>query len=184
MKNPNRWLAIVLPLLVAGCRTDVPPGLMESTEALKKTTGAWVVVQTDVVSLQGELLAVEPDTLFLIRNDTLCAMGKTSVRKATAFLQKYPMSGNSIAGWTLGGILLSATNGLYAIFVAPAWLIVGLATAGVTASQADKGDCQYPGQTWEKLRTYARFPQGLPLGISRDQLQGGRSGVADKPGWL
>jgi len=71
MKNPNRWLAIVLPLLGAGCRTDVPPGLMESTEALKKTTGAWVVVQTDVVSLQGELLAVEPDTLFLIRNDTL-----------------------------------------------------------------------------------------------------------------
>lgn len=181
MKNPNRWSAIVLPLLIAGCRTDVPPGLMESTDALRQTTGAWVVVQTDVMSVQGELLALEPDTLFLIRNDTLHMVGKTSVRKASAFLQKYPMSGGSIAGWTLGGILLSATNGLYAIFVAPAWLIVGLVTAGVTASQANKGDCQYPDDTWEELRTYARFPQGLPFGISRDQLQGGRSGVLT--GW-
>ncbi len=57
--------------------------------------------------------------------------------------------------------------------VAPAWPIVGLVTAGVTASQANKRDCQYPDDTWEELRTYARFPQGLPHGISRSQLKGG-----------
>jgi len=120
---------------------------------------------------RGELLAVEPDTLFLIRENTLNAISKSDVREAKAFLQEYPLTPGEVAGWTVLGTLSTISNGFGLVITAPLWLITGTVTGIVAAAQANHGDFVYPDGSWSELRKFARFPQGLPQGIPRERLK-------------
>jgi hypothetical protein len=172
MKRSSEQWAIGFFLLLAGCaRPDVPEGLSSSSEALRLAAGARILVRLDSSIARGELLSVEPDTLFLIHGDTLCAIGKDDVREVKAFLQAYPVSSGEVAGWTTLGTLSTISNGFGLMLTAPLWIITGTVTGIMAASRANNGDYHYPEDPWPGLRKFARFPQGLPQGIPRKLLR-------------
>jgi hypothetical protein len=171
MKRSSKEWGIVFFLLIMGCaRPDVPQGLTPASEALRQASGAQVFVRTDSSIVQAELLSVEIDTLFLIDGDILVAICKDQVVEAKVFLQEYPFTSGDVTAWTLLGTLSTLSNGMGLIFTAPLWLITGAVTGTVTASSANNGDFRYPEDSWNGLRKFARFPQGLP-GIPRERLK-------------
>jgi hypothetical protein len=120
---------------------------------------------------QGELLAVDPDTIFLVNGNVLAAISKNRVREAKAFLQEYPLTSGQVATWTLLGALSTLSNGVGLVITAPLWVITGVITGASAAAAANRGDYMYPDDPWDGLRKFARFPQGLPPGIPRERFK-------------
>jgi hypothetical protein len=172
MKRSSKEWGIVLFLLSMGCaRPDVPQGLTPASEALRQASGAQVFVRTGSSIVRGELLSVETDTLFLIDGNILVALCKDQVVEAKAFLQEYPLTSGDVAAWTVVGTLSTLSNGMGLIITAPLWLITAAVTGTLAASSANNGDFRYPEDSWGGLRKFARFPQGFPPGIPREQLK-------------
>jgi len=170
-KSSKRWTSVLLLLTIGCARTDVPAGLLESSQAFRQVSGTWAVVRTDSSEARGELLAVEHDTIFLVNENVLAAIDKNRVREAKAFLQEFPLTSGQVATWTILGTLSTASNGLGCVITAPLWLLTGGITGISTASAANRGDYMYPDDPWEGLRKFARFPQGLPSGIPREKFK-------------
>lgn len=181
MKRCSELWAVSLFLLASGCmRTDVPDGLHSPEDALRQSRGALVLARMDTCEVDGELISVETDTLFLICKDSLCAIPKGHIREAKVFLQEYPLSGGGVAAWTLLGTLSTLSNGWGSILTAPLWLLTGTITGISAAHSANSGDFQYPDDPWPGLAKFARFPQGLLPGIPREQLKGAEVRVPPK----
>lgn len=111
--------------------------------------------------VQGELLAVSSDTLYVWSNDWLFAIEKTSVRRVE--VEFVPSISVGLWAWTLVGTVSTLSHGYFLIASAPLWLLAGAVTAS-TASKSGKlklreAELQFQ---WEDLRRFARYPQGLP----------------------
>ena len=73
-----------------------------------------------------------------------------------------------MALWTVAGTLSTASHGVALLLSAPAWIIGGsVATTKVSHAPL----ITYPSRPWSDLARYARFPQGLPIGLDPATLQ-------------
>jgi hypothetical protein len=175
MKRSSNAFGALLCLILGGCaRTEIPSGLSAPSDAIREVFGAIAVVRLDSSTARGELLAVAPDTLFLIDGEIFRAVGKQDAREVTVFLQEYPLTTGAIVGTTLLGTLSTVSNGLGLVITAPLWLITGTVTGIAASADANNGDFRYPDGPWPELGKFARFPQGLPRGVPREQLMSGR----------
>lgn len=155
--------------MLAACRaTSAPPGFTPLPEVTQRTAvGSWVDVRVGVegtsVRLSGELVAVSADSIYLFAPDTLRAVPMATVRSVA--VARYSTPTTSISAWGLLGTLSTASHGIYALASAPIWLITWTATeVYVNHQSVDKTT------DIERLRPYARFPQGIPALIDRRRL--------------
>lgn len=168
-------VACLLALLTAGCASvPAPKDWLPTPEASAyEAFGGWLEAEygpkRERQKVEGELIAVTADSLYvLVRND-LVSVPKATVRTAT--VAGYDNHAARLGTWALLGTLSTLSHGAGLIISAPVWVLSGIIA---TASAARAPLTRYPDRAWEALATYARFPQGLPPGLDRSRLRASR----------
>jgi len=127
--------------------------------------------------VQGELLAATTDSLFVLPLDgPFHAVARPTVTELQ--LTAYDANWGYLGVWTALGTLSTLSHGLFLPLSAPVWIIGG---SVATSSQSRRPVFTNP--PLETLRRFARFPQGLPPNLARDQLRpkSARLGSAPRP---
>jgi hypothetical protein len=147
-------------------------GYLPSTgSAQTDAFGAWVTLDypgPDGASrqAQGELIAVNRDSIWL--KDEAAGLVLPTRAVTSARLVWYRTGATEVGLLTVLGIVSTVSNGVFLVFTAPAWLIIGgVAAAGqsrISREQVIPGD-------WAEVRKFARFPQGLPAGVELRSLR-------------
>lgn len=146
-------------------------------ESQREAFGGWIRVETeesdDKVSRFGELIAVHPDSLYILGVDGVEAVATGDVQRAEVYV--YNTGYGTAGAWTFVGALSTVSHGFILIVSLPLWILVGSVT---TTILAQKGKAKYrapsPRDEYRRRRhpskssdlldfaKYARFPQGLP----------------------
>jgi hypothetical protein len=171
---PTRGIGAVVMLALAatGCApgTGAPRGwLPEAEQSLHDTYGGWLRLKSDgdpQQTLQGEFLAVDADSVYLLTAAGFAAVPVKAVESAT--VAGYDPQVGSVRSWVAGGSLAALSHGIAAIFSVPLWLGVGTAAAH---AQARVAIVPLRHHDWDGLRRYARFPQGPPPAIRSLRLR-------------
>ena len=121
--------------------------------------------QQGVPRIQGELIAFERDSVFVMTPSQLVSVSATDI--VSARLYTFAPNTGSLALWTFVGVLSTASHGAGLVLSLPVWIIAGTASA---VSESHSPEVKVPGRSWEYLRMFARFPQGLPPGLDRSAL--------------
>ena len=177
MKTFRKQFGIVGTVIFAfglvGCPGTkfIPNDLPKASEAEVSTRGSVIVMNGKTNRMEGELVAIESDTVFIFQNKTLTAIPTAHVTDARLFVTQYPLRSGSIVSWTGLGTLLSLSHGWGFFATAPLWLITGTITNFLVVHDADNGDLHYPADSWLAFQKYSRFPQGFPVGLERNKLQ-------------
>jgi hypothetical protein len=164
---------VLVAIAVTGCagiqapRGSVPPVAVAPQDGFGGWAGVWEGKGYSP-DLEGELIAVSADSVFVLVGDSLVARSLKAVRRVRVV--GYDPKAGDLMNWTLAGTLSTASHGIVAILSAPAWLLVGSA---VTSSAAHASEINVPGyhRTWDDLKPFARFPQGIPPGLDRSALR-------------
>lgn len=164
-------ISIILPILLSGCAsTTAPSGWLPSAmEAQKEAFGAWISVEYNTGSSEhvakGEFIAVGQDSVFVLTQG-LIAIPLDQIEGGR--LAAYDAKHGWLGAWTALGSLSTPSHGFGLILSLPAWVIVGSAT---TIAQSWAPIEKLPVSSWDELRKFARFPQGLPEGLDRRTLK-------------
>lgn len=199
MRATRAWRAAGgAAVLLAACVSNPAPSgwLPPADVAAREAYGGWIVADTAKddqrgsfaggstapVPVAGELIAVDPDSVFVMSGRGLVGLRKLQVRRATLF--SYDSQWGQLAAWGVVGTLSTISNGLLLLLTAPLWVIVSTSAAS-SRSHAPMVELADSGDRWEKLRLYARFPQGLPSGMDRSVLRPApdraAAGTVEKP---
>ncbi|HET6149786.1 MAG TPA: hypothetical protein VFH68_19765 [Polyangia bacterium] len=166
-------LAVALACLTAGCASDPIPQAQRPTEedAITSGFGSFIyVVDSSGEPHAGELIDVLPGRLSIFDGGRIEMLPRERV--TSALLLVHRTHENAYTLWTVLGTLSTVTHGFFLVFSAPIWISTGVATA---ISEHRRARLTYPDPArWEDLRPYARFPQGLPPGITGNELLHGR----------
>ncbi len=162
-------------VLLAGCVMHSAPVPMPSAAvAATEAFGGWVTIRTADdgrdrarSEVAGELIAVHPDSVFVMTDSGLVGMTRSRARKATLFA--YDSRAGDLAAWGFAGTLLALSNGYFFVLTAPVWIIT---TSVVTTHQSNAAMVQTSNSAgWDQLKLYARFPQGIPPALDRSTLK-------------
>lgn len=159
-------------IMASGCAsTYAPKGwLPPAEEAQSQAFGGWISVKyndgTKETYVDGELIAVNDDSVFILADKGLVALSKSQILNATA--TGYDAKTGSLAAWSVFGTATTISNGLFLVFTAPIWIITGSAA---TASASHAPQEVYPRKQWNQFHKYARFPFGMPEGLNRQSLR-------------
>ena len=163
---------IILALSLIGCAsTSAPSGWLPSpANSASDVYGGWATVEIDSADkrqdIQGELIAVEFDTMYVLSRRGLHAVPKKYILNAKVAYFEGDYSG--ISAWTLLGTISTISHGFYLLITAPLWIVTGSLTA---ASVSHNQVVEYPDHSWDELKMYSRFPQGLPASLDRQSLK-------------
>lgn len=158
-------------LLLACATTHAPTGwLPQAPDTQSEAYGGWIDIKYSngraaEAELSGELIAIGRDSLF-IANEGLQAIALTDVNSAR--LTIYNSNAGIVGVLAVLGTLSTISNGAFLLFSAPLWILGG-SIAAVKRSRQPVID--YPKQDWQQFVPFARFPQGLPAHLKRDQLK-------------
>jgi hypothetical protein len=160
----------------AGCATTTAPaGYLPDTRAAQTNVyGGWIDVtfrgDQGPDRVMGELIAATRDTLWVLPPS---GPGREIPTMAVlnGRLVGYDSQPDQVAAATALGVLSTVSNGALLVFTAPAWIIVGIAAAN---GQVRLPVTELPIAAWESLARFARFPQGMPSGVSLASLKPGR----------
>jgi len=197
MRGPSvRRAAGGAAVLLAACVSNpAPSGWLPPAEiAAREAYGGWIVVDTTKDSrtgwhgvgseaqaeIAGELIAVDPDTVFVMSGRGLVAMPASLVRRATLF--SYDAHWGQLATWGFVGTLSTLSNGAFLILTAPLWIIAST-SAAASRSRAPMVELAERGDRWAELRRYARFPQGMPPRLDRGALRPAPGRASARTGW-
>jgi hypothetical protein len=150
----------LLAILVCSCAS---PGYLPSSDKIDVNAfGSYIKVWDKTASIiDGELIAVDSNELFVLREDT-----KTCVTIPIADINRFTLqyAQPKHYGWTIPLFTLATiSHGWIAIFTAPVNLIV---TTSVTASARKAFQYNNKKITYDELNMFARFPQGIPSDIN------------------
>lgn len=114
----------------------------------------------------GELIAIDSTTIVvLLEEGNKCVV--FPVNSVKKFKLHYAKARNY--GWSVPVFLVyPLVHGFFSIFTVPLHIIV---TTAVTASGKDAYTYSNKNMTYEDLRMFARFPQGIPEQIDLDSLE-------------
>ncbi len=162
------FTVLVLPWGCAGSRA--PRGWLSiPSKAQSEAYGGWITVysnsEKNKIIADGELIAVEADSLFVLQGAELVSLAWSDVSKAQ--LTAYDSKKGGLALWTTLGSLSTASHGLALGLSLPLWIIIGTTT---TTSQSHAPNYTYPQRSWQDLVMFSRFPQGLPDEIDRSNI--------------
>jgi hypothetical protein len=112
-------------------------------------------------NIDGELIAIDSNKIVVLTEETKKCI-TVSLSEVEHFSLRYAKSKDY--GWTIPlFVVLPFFHGLFSIFSMPIHLIV---TISVTASGEYVFKYSDKNITYEKLRMFARFPQGIPPNIN------------------
>ena len=159
-------LAVLLCTMGLGCAsTDAPNRWLADPEELPSDPyGGWTTLKTSSGDFHGELIAISRDSVFWA-DSGLCAIQSSQIRAARLVVYS---SGGTIAGGLVFGSLSTISNGVYLIFTAPMWLLGGSLAA---ISRTYDPIIDYPASGLTDFLPFARYPQGLPVGLDRGILK-------------
>lgn len=166
MKTKLAIMLTVMASIVTGCRL---PGYLPKPENLGTGTfGSRIILSChDSPKMQGELIAADGEQLFiLVEQDRQTRLLSTvQLTEIKHFRLKYARPVSSTLYGPAIPILsaLTASHGLWLIFSLPVNLLV---TISVTASAARSFEYNDRNLPVSQLSLFARFPQGLPPGLS------------------
>lgn len=163
-------LAAAVLLSCVACRGYPDPRELGPAEMQTKSLGSWIVVQLkDRTRLQGELIAIDTKALYvLLHHGEQRAFRAVPLRALEeASLYRYGSSASSLGFWTLGGVLSTASHGVLLILSAPVWALIG---GSLTISESNHIMRYYPEHSVREISKWARFPQGMPPGLSEQAL--------------
>jgi hypothetical protein len=170
-------VALACACVAAGCASDPIPQSQRPTaeEAITSGFGSFVyVVDSSGQPHAGELIDVLPDRLSIFNGHWIEMLPRARVSNAMVLVHR-THEGYYVL-WTVLGTLSTVTHGVFLIISVPIWVSTGIATA---ISEQRRARLEYPDPArWEDLRPYARFPQGLPPGITGNELLHGRMFLA------
>ncbi|MCP4703712.1 MAG: hypothetical protein GY865_03805 [candidate division Zixibacteria bacterium] len=175
MLNKLKTLLVVLlivSLCLAGCaRQYAPHGWLSDVETTEvQAFGSWIELNyvTDSVSgvYQGELIAIDSIKVYILTSNDLIDIDRAKVSKA--IIVSYDAHTGKLAGWVAVGSVLTASHGVLMIGTLPAWLLLGSMIAAGHSYMPLSG---YPSTDWDELKKFARFPYGLPEGLSYSDLK-------------
>lgn len=156
----------------SGCASHTAPDgfLPIPEEAPRHAFGGWIDLEVGTGAARervaGELIAVSEDTVWVLGDDGLRAVGTAAV--VDGRLVGYDSQYARVVGATTLGSLSTIANGFALIFTFPMWLIVGSAAA---RGQSRAPIVDAPPPRWSALAPWARFPQGLPPGLDPGTLE-------------
>ncbi|MFM7327428.1 MAG: hypothetical protein ACKO3B_01705 [Bacteroidota bacterium] len=163
--NTKLIRAALLILLLSGCSA---PKYLPSPDTIDVNAyGSYIKLkQMSGSKLYGELIAIDSIRLVVLTNEekNLVAIPVRTVEK---FNLSYAKSKHY--GWTIPlGILTPFINGFYSIFTLPLHLIVSITT---TVSGEKAFTYSDKNMTYDQLKMFARFPQGLPQGFNMAEVK-------------
>lgn len=165
---------IVSSLLVSACAgINAPRGVVPVVDsAPHEAFGGWAAVwetRDYAPTIEGELIALSADSIYLLRDSTLEVRGLAGIRRVRVV--GYNPRAGDLQTWTLTGALSTLSHGGWSVISMPLWLLTGL---GATRGAARVSEINFPTrqQTWKDAVRFTRFPQGMPADLDRHQLRG------------
>jgi hypothetical protein len=161
----------------AGCASNTaPPGWLRPAEDVQlEARGAWIeVTVADAVGsegvgrVEGELIAAEADTVFVLTPEALEAVPFERIRHVRLTPWRIDQSG--LGAWMVLGALSTLSHGALLAFSAPVWFLGG---GAAVAHGSGAGQIRTDDPSPLVLRRFARFPQGLLPGIDRAAVESG-----------
>jgi hypothetical protein len=156
--------------MISCIATPGPKGWLPSpNEVLSDAFGAWMIVEYSSGSgdktEEGEFIAVEKNKVYLLTRTGLEEIPIPELQHVTFATYKEE---RMVGVWALLGLLSTVSHGYYAAASAPIWLIGGILNA---SAESTSGVTKSDTIVWDEIRKYARFPQGIPLGVDLRQLK-------------
>jgi len=193
----NKYIiGILLVSFLYSCATTKAPKGWLPNPADKQTDifGGWLVMEYSTnpnveEHLVGELIAINQDSIF-IADDKFYALALSDIKSAQ--LEIYNSNSTGMGGLVFLGILSTASNGLFSVFTAPLWLIGGIASTTIRSYEpmikSPKQEMDSTSENplfqqdspleintqefkWDRISQFARFPQGLPPKINRQNIK-------------
>lgn len=178
-RGPTRQvMSLLVATLGTSCASNPAPNdwLPSAREVPADPFGSWIRIEYDSGNssheIAGELLSVEPDTVYVLAEESLVAFPRESILKAR--VAWFESGAGMLSAWTFLGSLASFSNGYIAGLTLPLWIISGSLATGAQ-SRAPLVDYRPDQGRLMDFRPYARFPQGLPAAIDRSTFVGKNS---------
>lgn len=162
--------ALLVSASAAGCLHNPDPRPRSMSAVHTDAHGGFVVVRVGgQVNHQGELIAVGPEGVWVLARQRLILTPHEQVSGLDLYAYDVSIAGTT--GLGLLGTLSTISHGFFLVFSAPIWLVTTIATS---ASQSRSAYEWYAGDgdDWSELMKWARFPQGMPPGLTAEQLLG------------
>jgi hypothetical protein len=145
--------------------------LPSARETVTCPRGAWIRIEYTAEAahrkVQGELIAVDPTAVHVLDPaGELIAVPTAWVTGGRAAV--HTNVAGALALWGVLGTASTVSHGLLLIWTAPLlWLHVAIV---LPVQESRAGLLEIPPHDWGLLRPWARFPQGLPEGLTRADL--------------
>lgn len=177
MRSGSRGFAAVVSVglaLSGACASNTSPaGFLPTPEAAGRWVhGGWLdieLAQTDTsiqsVRLYGELLAVSPDSLWF--DAARLPHGFVVPRRLLrGNLTRYDWSASqgALTGYTVLGVFSTISNGFFFLITAPAWTITASVAGAIDSHGAQTKVAARDSVAESELRSFSRFPLGIPPG--------------------
>jgi hypothetical protein len=160
--------AIALALLASSaCATSA---VLDRTEPTRRTTRA-PITEVPILghgceahlrgggAIEGELLAVDERTIWVALTEArgVLAIPREDVVRVAISLEENQAP--EIVGWATGGLVSTASHGVFALVSGPIWLFTGL---GLAAGEGVSAWTSVAPDGFDTLFQFARFPAGPP----------------------
>lgn len=163
--------ALLVSASATGCLHNPDPRPRSMSEVHRDARGGFAVVRVaGQVDNQGELIAIGPEGVWVLAGRRLIRTPLERVSELNVY--GYDVSIGGPAAWGLLGTLSTISHGFFLIFTAPIWLVTTIGSSSSHSRSAheryvdDRGDLS-------EIAKWARFPQGMPLGVTTaEQLLG------------
>jgi len=169
MRATRPWaVGVGLGLALVACAGNTAPAgfLVPPRLAQTEAYGGWVeMLVTGGARVDGELIAVTADSVWVLGTASV-VVPVANVRQGK--LTTVESQVGNVAGATGLGVVSTISNGILLVFTMPLWIIVGTAAG---SSQSYAPERRVPPLHWAELNGFARFPQGLPDGVSLASLR-------------
>lgn len=172
---PIRDLVIAFVAAATACASNPDPRPRSIEFVQRDGHGGWIVVgMRGGAELSGELISVETAGLqVLTLTPRLALMFVPKANIAAATLWPWETEHGSVLVWGGVGAVSTISHGYFLIFSFPIWVLTSTITAGI---ESRASQLEYPGDGWDKFSIWARFPQGLPAGLTEaDMLRQNRA---------
>lgn len=159
------FIIALIAITISSCNT---PGYLPSSDKIDVNEfGSYIkLTHLNTSIIDGELIAIDSNQIVVLTNEAKeCVTVPLSEVKRFSLEYAKPKH----YGWTIPlGIVLPLVHGFYSILTLPIHLIV---TISVTAGGENAFKYNNKKMSYEKLKMFARFPQGIPPDIDTASLK-------------
>jgi hypothetical protein len=166
MKTKIITILILPAILLLGCAS--PAYLPKAGNIGQNPYGSYIKVKlTDKPAVSGELIAID-STQLIVFNEYKKSCETIPMNTIRKFELQYAKGKNY--GWTIPvfTLLTPFIHGFLSAFTLPANLVV---TIAISVSGARDFRYNQKNTTFETLRMFARFPQGIPEGVALTEIK-------------